>query len=494
MSTHSTASIKKDQESNKETDYVEHAPQPVDRTFERQTIRKIDLRLIPILSLLYAFSLIDRTNLGLIRVAGMDRALGLSIGNRYSIITLLFFVPYIIFELPANIYIRKVGVSLFLGTIAVLWGAITLASGFVKNWQSLAGLRVLLGFLEAGYFPACAYLISLWYTRREIQTRMAFFYMFSLLAAGFSPILSYGISQMHGRSGVAGWSWIFIIEGLVTCVLGFLAYFCKLTLFALTHIACSTFYLNHYSPDKNKFLSAEQTEWLLQRINKDRGDAEYDPLTMKKFWAYVQDLKLWAFALCFMASTLASYAISFFLPVILAGMRYNTRDSQLLCSPPYVFTVIYALIFSIISDRVNKRAPFLLLNCILSIIGGVLIAYTKGNGSRYFGVFIMLAGCSANVPGVLAYQANNIVGQSKRAYASALTISFGGIGGIFASLVYRQKDAPNYRPGIIATIACQCFMILLLGACSLHFFLRNREVKKGSTKWIEGKEGFLFTL
>ncbi|KAG8956088.1 hypothetical protein FRC03_010968 [Tulasnella sp. 419] len=426
MSTHSTASIKKDQESNKETDYVEHAPQPVDRTFERQTIRRIDLRLIPILSLLYAFSLIDRTNLGLIRVAGMDRALGLSIGNRYSIVTLLFFVPYIIFELPANIYIRKVGVSLFLGTIAVLWGAITLASGFVKNWQSLAGLRVLLGFLEAGYFPACAYLISLWYTRREIQTRMAFFYMFSLLAAGFSPILSYGISQMHGRSGVAGWSWIFIIEGLVTCVLGFLAYFLIVDF-----------------PDKNKFLTAEQTEWLLQRINKDRGDAE---------------------------------------------------DSQLLCSPPYVFTVIYALIFSIISDRVNKRAPFLLLNCILSIIGGVLIAYTKGNGSRYFGVFIMLAGCSANVPGVLAYQANNIVGQSKRAYASALTISFGGIGGIFASLVYRQKDAPNYRPGIIATIACQCFMILLLGACSLHFFLRNREVKKGSTKWIEGKEGFLFTL
>ena len=80
-------------------------------------------------------------------------------------------------ELPANIYIRKIGVRPFLATIAFLWGSLTLASGFVKTWRQLVAARALLGMLEAGYFPACTYLISIWYTRREVQTRLAFFYI-----------------------------------------------------------------------------------------------------------------------------------------------------------------------------------------------------------------------------------------------------------------------------------------------------------------------------
>lgn len=134
------------------------------------------------------------------------------------------------------------------------------------------------------------------------------------------------------------------------------------------------------------------------------------------------------------------YSIAFFLPTIIGGMGYSVRDSQLLvrpslhhqilrtdgriglrqCSPPFVFGAIYALVVAYFSDKTIKRGPYLAFNAALGVIGFPMIAYCKGNAPRYIGTFLALAGSSANMPGVLAWQANNVIGQSKRAYSSAL--------------------------------------------------------------------------
>jgi MFS family permease len=120
------------------------------------------------------------------------------------------FSSYVIFELPSNIIVRKVKVSMWLGTIALCWGAVMLAMGFVKYWWQLAICRALLGLLEAGFFPACAYLISTWYVRREIQKRMTAFFMLSILVGGFSSALAGGISTLKGKAGLNSWQWIFV--------------------------------------------------------------------------------------------------------------------------------------------------------------------------------------------------------------------------------------------------------------------------------------------
>ncbi|KAG9049977.1 hypothetical protein FS837_008327 [Tulasnella sp. UAMH 9824] len=483
MSTHSVSSIRpKDEEAaGSDSLNLKNKDAPVrpltDAEYEKRVLRKIDLRLVPILAALYAFSLIDRTNLGLIRVAGMDKALGLSVGNRYSIVTLVFFVPYIILEIPANVFLRKASPRLFLSTIVFLWGCISIAAGFVKTWNQLAALRALLGVLEAGFFPSCAYLITLWYIRREVQFRLALFTLISYVAGGFSPILAYGFTMMEGRAGIHGWQWIWIMEGLITAVLGLIAYFVVVDF-----------------PDRNTFLTPEETGFVKSRIDEDRGDAQFDTLTVQKALAYTCDLKLWAYGLLFMCCTFPSYSIAFFLPTIIGGMGYSVRDSQLLCSPPFVFGAIYALVVAYFSDKTIKRGPYLAFNAALGVIGFPMIAYCKGNAPRYIGTFLALAGSSANMPGVLAWQANNVIGQSKRAYSSALSIMWGGIGGIMAALVFRQRDAPKYVPGLIATLVSQIFMIVVIGILSVHFWMRNKAVKSGTKGVIEGKEGFLYTL
>ncbi|KAG9019773.1 hypothetical protein FRB90_007916 [Tulasnella sp. 427] len=478
MSAHSITSVRaKDEEAGADVLHYKAREPPVrplsDIEYEKRVLRKIDLTLVPILAALYAFSLIDRTNLGLIRVAGMDRALGLSIGNRYSIVTLAFFVPYIVLEIPANVFLRKASPRLFLSTIVFLWGCISIAAGFVKTWNQLAALRALLGALESGFFPSCAYLITLWYVRREVQFRLALFTLISYMAGGFSPILAYGFTKMEGTAGIHGWQWIWIMEGLITAVLGLIAYF-----------VIADF------PDRNTFLTPEETGFVKCRIDEDRGDAVFDALTIEKALTYTMDLKLWAYGFLFMCCTFPAYSITFFLPTIIGGMGYNVRDSQLLCSPPFVFGAVYALVVAHFSDKTVRRGPYLAFNASLGVIGFAMLAYCEGKAPRYIGTFFALAGSSANMPGVLAWQANNVVGQSKRAFSSALSIMWGGMGGIIAALVLRQKDGPKYVPGLIATLVSQIFMIVVIIILSVYFHLRNKAVKNGEkhSKAVEAME------
>jgi len=156
----------------------------------------------------------------------MEEGLNLN-GERYSLIVLVFFIPYVLFQPPATVVLRKVGPRYFLSAITVFWGACMIVStllttldlpnefqgfGFVKNWNQMVGLRIILGALEAGFFPGCAYLLSTWYTRYELQKRNAVFYLIGSLASALSGILAYGIMEMGGRGGLSGWRWIFVVR------------------------------------------------------------------------------------------------------------------------------------------------------------------------------------------------------------------------------------------------------------------------------------------
>jgi sugar phosphate permease len=119
---------------------------------QKKIVRKVDLRLIPTLGCMYCVSLMDRTNLGVAMVAGMGVDLKLT-GERYSIIVLLFFITYVALQPPATVVLRKLGPRLFLPTIVIIWGAVMIGFGFVKEWHTLIPLRLILGIFEAGFFP-----------------------------------------------------------------------------------------------------------------------------------------------------------------------------------------------------------------------------------------------------------------------------------------------------------------------------------------------------
>ena len=190
---------------------------------QRKIIHKVDRRLVSLCGVMYCVSLMDRTNLSAAAIAGMLVELKL-IGNRYvrdlqdpsetsnllefqNIIVLIFFITYVLLQPPATILCRKIGPRTFLSTITLLWGCVMIGFGFVKSWEQMVGLRVLLGVFEAGFFPGCVYLLSTWYTRYDVQKRFSVFYLIGCVASAFAGILAYGLMQMSGLQGMRGWRW-----------------------------------------------------------------------------------------------------------------------------------------------------------------------------------------------------------------------------------------------------------------------------------------------
>jgi MFS family permease len=381
---------------------------------------------------------------------------------------------YFLFELPSNLMIRRIGTANWLSIIIICWGAVAIGMGFVHSWQLLAALRALLGCFEAGFFPGCVYLISCWYKRYEVQTRLAFFYMSSVFAAGFSAILAYGLSKIHTNS-LAGWRFIFIVEGALTIAAAMVAWF---------------FIVDF--PQLAKFLNEDERARAVERLNKDRGDGEHDQITGAKVIKYLCDWKLWGFALIFFGTTAPCYALAYFAPVILLDMGFSVSIALLLVAPPYVLAVIVSLITSYWADKVRHRTPFIFCHSVIAIIGFALVASKVSNGVKLFGTFLAVAGANPNQPAALAFAQNNIVGTSKRAVGSALQVGFGAIGGIAASTVYRDRDAPRYLPGLIATMVFEVFAFSVAGLMAYYFHRKNEEADKEG-KVLENTPGFRYT-
>jgi len=127
--------------------------------------------------------------------------------NDYNVALFIFFVPYILFEVPCNIIIKRVAPSTWLASIMFCWGVTTIGQGLVKTNGGLQACRFLLGLFEAGFFPGCTYLISMYYKRYELQMRFNIFFTGSILAGSFSGLLAYGIAHMAGTEGYGGWRW-----------------------------------------------------------------------------------------------------------------------------------------------------------------------------------------------------------------------------------------------------------------------------------------------
>ncbi|KAJ7209757.1 major facilitator superfamily domain-containing protein [Mycena pura] len=457
---------------------------------ERRIIRQVDWRLLPILGVLYALALIDRTNISIARVVGLEQDLGLNIGNRFSIVVGIYFVPYTLFQLPSNLLLRKMGPRKLLSFCVIAWGAVQLAMGFVPNWQLLAFLRALLGTLEAGFFPSLVYLISIWYTRHEVQTRLAIFYVVAIVLGGFGALFAYALSLLSGKLGVAGWAWIFasvllsspryrhvlqIIEGAITIAFGIFGWF----------------WLPGF-PHCNEFLSAEETDIVLKRVQDDRGDSLPDLLSWKKFVAAF-DWRVWAYSFMFLCSTISTYGVGFFVTLILRGLGWGVSASLLLSAPPFIFAGISTVLFSSLSDHYRQRALYIAMQCLVSLVGWTLTGFAPSGVWRYGGLFLANAGSSGTVIGILAYSSNNIVSHSKRAIVSSVVISAGGVGGLIASNIFTQASAPRYLPGIVVTMISQVLLLAVLCATTLYFRKQNARAIQDSVQ-LEGHPGFLYTL
>ncbi|CAL8574751.1 hypothetical protein XPA_000704 [Xanthoria parietina] len=411
----------------------------------------------------------------------MTKDLELGVGFRYSTIVLVFFPTYVLFQPPATLLSRKLGPRKFLATITLLWGTLEIGFGFAKKWTDMIGLRVALGILEAGLYPSVVYLLATWYSRYDVGKRYCAFYVVGCLALAFGGILAYGLMQMDGLHGMRGWRWIFIMEGVFTCVCSFFAYFLLVDF-----------------PDKAdqswRFLNRDERDFIVRRINKDRDDAIPEKFTLARFLRPALDIKIWILAFISFLIITVTTSISVFLPIILRnGLGFTIPQSQCLIAPPYCLAAILMVTSAYLGDRFHVRGPILIFNSLVALVGLPIMGFASSSSARYFGVFLVTAGTNANIPTALAYQANNVRGQWKRALTSALFVGCGGIGGISGGTIFRSQDAPRYIPGISAAIACNCLVVICVLGLSGYYMYANKQADRGK-KVLEGSEAFRYTI
>ncbi|KAJ8596566.1 MFS general substrate transporter [Rhizopogon salebrosus TDB-379] len=445
---------------------------------DRRILRKVDRRLLPVFTLLYLLSFLDRFALCLIRCILTDsvpKDLGLS-ATGYNTALAVYFVGYVAFEVPANIILKRWNPQVWLPSLTLAWGIVSICQGLVRNQAALLGIRFLLGATEAGLFPGVIYVFSVYYLRRERSWRVAVFFGGSALAGAFGGILAYLIGLMDGVGGKRGWQWIFILEGILTAAISLAAYFIVPT---WSHQA--------------KFLSEDDKARLLDRLQAD-SDAGTDQAFK---WTSVQDAfsdhLVWAYAFLFHGFSFVLYSLSFFLPTIIAGLGFKTWQAQLMTVPPNALASLSIWATVWLSSKRNARAPFIIAAAILAIIGYILLITCKTSGLQYFGVHLAAVGVYTGNSLLLSWPGENVSGQTKRAVAVAFQIAVGDIGAIAGCLIYRPALSSHlYRTPNLIAIGYLLFAILmtmyLWFVMNLENKRRDRLLSEGGTKVEETEE------
>ncbi|KAK3711597.1 hypothetical protein LTR37_009588 [Vermiconidia calcicola] len=222
-------------------------------------LRKVDYRLIPVLAFLYLLAFLDRSNLGNAKVAGLEEDLQLT-GTQYNLAATVFFFPYCLLEIPANVMLKLLRPSRWIGCLVIAWGTVTTCTGSIESYHGLIISR-------------------------------GIFYCAASLAGAFSGLLAFAISKMDGVANLAGWRWIFILEGAVTVLTGF-----------------AVLWLLPDSPETSKWLDDREKKFIRARLDQDSGTREgrvntTDEFQLKYLIAAVTDWKLWFTVFIYWGST-----------------------------------------------------------------------------------------------------------------------------------------------------------------------------------------------
>ncbi|KAG5655126.1 hypothetical protein KAF25_001899 [Fusarium avenaceum] len=414
---------------------------------KKAVIRKVDWRLIPMLVLLYLIAYLDKTNIGNAKIEGMTDDLHLK-GIEYNIVTAIFFIPFVLCEVPSNMILHRFKrPSWYMGGIVFCWGVIMTLTALVQNYAGLLAIRFLLGIFEAGFLPGAILIISNWYLPNETQTRIAILYTSAATGGAFSGLLAFAIAKMDGMAGMEGWRWIFLIEGLFTVIVAIMCVF-----LLCDSPALSTRWLD---ADEIKYLELRQ---LSRRSTVPSDYKENDHFNLRLFKDIFYDYKIWLLFFANWSNAVPNYAMKFTMPTILRGMGYTSSDAQLMTIPPYAIGAISAYAFAIFADKYSWRAPFILgPQCCLVV--AFIILFVKSSNIEdniavcYFAVCLACFGMYPILPGVNAWNVANTPDPAKRSVNIGILVCVGNIGGLIGSYIYLEREAPRYPVGYGTSLA-----------------------------------------
>ena len=404
---------------------------------------KVRRRLIPILFLVYIVAYLDRINVGFAALQ-MNQALGFS-ATVYGLGAGIFFLGYVLFEIPSNVILARVGARIWIARIMISWGLVSAATMFVRTAGGFYTLRFLLGAAEAGFFPGIIYYLTRWFPPRERAQTVAAF-MTATLAAGIvgGPI-SGAILSMHGASGLAGWQWLFLLEGIPAVVLGV----------AVLRV------LPDGPADARWLTDAERAAIEAGLRDVAAGDASH----AHTLTAALTSGRLWLLSIVYFTIPVALYGTGFFLPqIVKASSGAGDFTVGVLTAVPYLVGAAGMIVVGRHSDRTGERRWHVAGSAIVGGAAFALAAAANGTAMSLALLSIAMLGI-ASMFGPFWSLATSFVSGVGAAAGIALVNSVGNVGGFVGPYVLGWlKDATgSYAAGLAAigaVLACGGALVL----------------------------------
>jgi MFS family permease len=402
---------------------------------ERRLVRKIDRRIMPCLILMIILNYLDRNALANARIQGIEDSLHLN-GSQFNTAIAVFFIGYIGLQVPSNLILTRVRPSIYLPGCMIAWGILSASTAFVSGFSSLVLIRFLLGIVEAPFFPGALFLLSAWYTKRELAFRTSLLYSGSLLAGAFGGLVGAGIeSTLSNVLGWRSWQWLFVLESTATIALA----------------VAAMFILPDY-PHTTQWLTESERNLAMTRgyqASGNRHSLRKGGLLNGLKLALV-DYKLYLLSAIILAKTSAG-AVTSFIPTLIATFDLPPVSTLLLIAPPYICAAIAGLLVSYSSDKHSERAYHIIGPISFGLLGFALFGLTLLPIFRYLSLFLMLAGVYGSYNVALAWISSTIPAPAeKRSAAIAIINVSGNIAQIYSPYLYLRENGPRYTSAMIA--------------------------------------------
>ncbi|KAJ5346274.1 hypothetical protein N7541_008756 [Penicillium brevicompactum] len=428
---------------------------------EIRLVRKLDLWIMPTLWLMYWLNYLDRNAIALARLNGLEEDLNLS-SSQYQTCVSILFVGYIAGQVPSNMLITRLRPSYYMAGAMAAWAVVSALTALAKDFTGLLLVRFFLGVTETPYYPGALYMLSIFYTRKEIATRISILYTGNILATAFAGLIAAGIFHgMDELGGITGWQWLFILQGAVTFIVA----------------VCSVFVLPD-DPLHTRWLTEDERKLAHERILADTVGGRHQTSTFSGVKEAAKDPRVWLFA--FMQHMhLAANGFKNFFPTAVETLGFNTTITLVLTCPPYLIAGIISVFWSWNSGRMNERTWHITFAKTVAIVGFVLGCATLNTGARYFAMCVFTIGTYA-VNSIILGWVSSTCGQTKEKKASALAIvnTCANISFIWTPYLWPSFDEPRYT---IAMSSSAAFSITC-AACSwaMRIWLQraNRKIRQ----------------
>ncbi|KAF4460682.1 major facilitator superfamily transporter [Fusarium albosuccineum] len=423
----------------------------IDPVMDKSIDRKCDLHIIPWLFGIWLFAFIDRSNIGNAKIDGLTEDLGIETGNKFNIALLIFFIPYILVDVPSNWIVKHVKAGIYLPALITSWGLVCTFMGFIKSFAGLVICRFLLGMFEGGLLGGILVYLAMFYRRHQMVFRIGLFYCAAPLSGAFGGLLATGLAKIeHG--GYNRWPWIFFIEGAITTLFG---------------IVC--FFTMPNTPAGAKFLTEEERFVAMIRLKEDsHGATTTEDINDEHFkWHWVRMAfkapQTYLCSLAWICLLIPLYSFSLFLPSIVRGLGYHATKAQLFTAPPNIAAFFTVLATSITSDRIKARGPIMVIGSIVAMGGYIMLLAAKESSVRYGGTFLVAVGVYPGSAMIMGWLSNNLAPHYVRATGLGVLIALANTSSFVASFIYRAQDAPDYTLGHAVSLGSLVLCLLTIG-------------------------------